>query len=60
MGEIKGQLLGVVLVISIFAIVAGILTTAFRNSANTVSDQVENAVKTSSKSSGAGAILLVG
>ena len=36
MSEIKGQLLGIVLVIAVFGAVAGVLYTAFTTSANSV------------------------
>lgn len=40
MSEIKGQILGVVLVLAIFAVVGGTLYTAFANSAEKVSENV--------------------
>ena len=43
MSEIKGQLLGIVLVIMIFGVVAAGLTTVFRNLTSSVSSQVMNA-----------------
>ena len=47
MSEIKGQLLGIILVIMVFGIVAAGLSTVFRNLTNSVSSQVTNAVNTS-------------
>lgn len=43
MSEIKGQLLGIVLVLMVFGIVAVGLHAAFQNLTNTVSSQVANA-----------------
>ena len=43
MSEIKGQLLGIILVIMIFGIVAAGLTTIFTNLTNTVSSEVAKA-----------------
>ena len=47
MSEIKGQLLGIILVIMVFGIVAAGLTTVFRNLTSSVSSQVTNAINTS-------------
>lgn len=44
MSEIKGQLLGIILVIMIFGIVAAGLTTIFTNLTNSVSSEVNRAV----------------
>ncbi len=44
MSEIKGQLLGIILVIMVFGIVAAALTTVFTNLTNTVSSEVTKAV----------------
>ena len=44
MSEIKGQLLGLVLVLGIFALVGGILYAVFGKTANRISDQVDSAV----------------
>ena len=41
MSEIKGQILGIVLVLTIFLIVGGTLTLAFQNTANNVSSEIE-------------------
>lgn len=41
MSEIKGQLLGVLLVISIFGIVAAAMTSAFRNASGSVGNKIE-------------------
>lgn len=43
MSEIKGQLLGIILVIMVFGIVAASLTTVFTNLTNSVSSQVADA-----------------
>ncbi len=40
MSEIKGQLLGIVLVISVFGVVAGLLTYAFKSSANSIANKI--------------------
>ena len=40
MSEIKGQLLSIVLVVAVFGAVAGILLTAFRSSATSVSSKI--------------------
>lgn len=42
--EIKGQLLGIILVIMVFGIVAASLTTVFTNLTNSVSSEVAKAV----------------
>ena len=47
MSEIKGQLLGIILVIMVFGIVAAGLTTVFRNLTSSVSSQVNGAIATS-------------
>ena len=44
MSEIKGQLLGIILVVMIFAAVGGIMMTTFRSLGNTVSNEVTSAV----------------
>lgn len=44
MSEIKGQLLGIILVIIVFGIVAAGLTTVFQNLTNSVSNEVASAV----------------
>ena len=44
MSEIKGQLLGIILVIMVFGIVAASLTTIFTNLSNSVSSEVAKAV----------------
>ena len=44
MSEIKGQLLGIILVIMVFGIVAAGLTTVFTNLTKSVSSEVEQAV----------------
>lgn len=40
MSEVKGTLLGIVLAISVFAIVFGIITLAVKQSSNTVSERI--------------------
>ncbi|MBO8427757.1 MAG: hypothetical protein IAC58_04295 [Firmicutes bacterium] len=45
MGEIKGQLLGIVLVLSIFGIVATALTTAFTNVSDDVVTKIESSTE---------------
>lgn len=40
MSEIKGQLLGVVLVVGVFAAVAGVLVAAFKTAANGLSSKI--------------------
>ena len=44
MSEIKGQLLGIVLVLMVFGIVAAALTTIFTGLSNSVTSQVSKAV----------------
>ena len=44
MSEIKGQLLGIILVIMVFGIVAASLVTIFTNLTNSVSSEVAQAV----------------
>lgn len=44
MSEIKGQLLGILLVIMVFGIVAAGLTTVFTNLTNSVSSEINKAV----------------
>lgn len=44
MSEIKGQLLGIILVIMVFGIVAAGLTTVFTNLTSSVSSEVSKAV----------------
>lgn len=43
MSEIKGQLLGIVLVLAIFGIVLGIMTLAFQNSGQTIASRLTSA-----------------
>lgn len=40
MSEIKGQLLGIVLVVTIFGAVAGVLLTAFKTAATKTAEQI--------------------
>ena len=42
MSEIKGQLLGIILVVTIFGAVAGVLLTAFTTAANNKSTKIAN------------------
>ena len=42
MSEIKGQLLGIILVVTIFGAVAGVLLTAFTTAANNTSKKIAN------------------
>ena len=46
MGELKGQLLGIILVIAVFGAVAGILISTFKGSAQTVQDRFDDAMET--------------
>ena len=47
MSEIKGQLLGIILVIMVFGIVAASITTVFKNLTSSVSSEVADAIDTS-------------
>lgn len=47
MSEIKGQMLGIILVIAIFGVVLGLMTTAFTTSAEAIQSRVEEAASTS-------------
>ena len=40
MSEIKGQLLGIVLVVAVFGVVGGVLVTAFSKSADNISNKI--------------------
>ena len=40
MGEIKGQLLGLILVLSIFALVGGVMASTFSSSTETISSRI--------------------
>ncbi|MFA6755650.1 MAG: hypothetical protein WCR97_04000 [Bacilli bacterium] len=42
MSELKGQLLGLILVIAVFGVIAGALITAFQNSAKSVATKIED------------------
>lgn len=44
MFEIKGQLLGIVLVLTIFGVVTVAMTTGFERAADTVQERIENEV----------------
>ncbi|MCQ3034968.1 MAG: hypothetical protein MJ248_01920 [Bacilli bacterium] len=44
MSEIKGQLLGIILTISIFGVVLAAMTAAFKNVSQSVADQATSAV----------------
>ena len=41
MSEIKGQLLGIVLVVAVFGVVGGVLVTAFQDSAENIATSVK-------------------
>ncbi len=41
MSEIKGQLLGIVLVVAVFGVVGGVLVTAFQASAKSIATSVQ-------------------
>ena len=41
MSEIKGQLLGIVLVVAVFGVVGGVLVTAFSASAEKIGSKIE-------------------
>lgn len=41
MSEIKGQILGIILVLTIFVAVGATLSTSFKNTANTVSSEID-------------------
>ena len=47
MSEIKGQLLGMVLVLAIFAVVGGVLYGVFKNTADKIDQKVTSAVEKS-------------
>lgn len=44
MSEIKGQILGIVLVLAIFGAIAGVMVSIFRQTADKVEDQLSNEV----------------
>lgn len=44
MSEIKGQLLGIILVLMVFAAVSGAVTLTFRNLTTSISNQVSEVV----------------
>ncbi|MCQ2742843.1 MAG: hypothetical protein MJ239_06075 [Bacilli bacterium] len=41
MSEIKGQMLGLVLVLAVFGLIAGVIYASFQNSANSLSSKIE-------------------
>lgn len=47
MSEIKGQLLGIILTITIFGIVAGVMTSAFQKASESVKNKIESVTATS-------------
>lgn len=47
MSEIKGQLLGIILVIMVFGVVAAGITSVFKNLTSSVSSEVTHAMQTS-------------
>ncbi len=49
MSEIKGQLLGIILVIIVFGVVAAGITTVFQNLTSSVSSEVAKAVSSNPK-----------
>ncbi|MFA5687299.1 MAG: hypothetical protein WCZ47_04110 [Bacilli bacterium] len=49
MSEIKGQLLGILLVIAIFAAISTILIGTFRDAANDVKDKISEAITITSE-----------
>ena len=51
MSELKGQLLGIILVIAVFGAVIGILTATFQNSAEVISKRVEDVAYTGTEKS---------
>jgi hypothetical protein len=54
MSEIKGQLLGIVLVVAVFGVVGGVLVTAFTKSANSIASKIteDTVVKETEKEAG--------
>ena len=46
MSEVKGTLLGIVLAVSVFAIVFGIITAAIRQASNTVASRINEGATT--------------
>ena len=44
MSEIKGQLLGIILVVMVFAAVGGVMIGAFRNFGTTINNEVSSAI----------------
>ena len=51
MSEIKGALLGIILAVSAFTMVFGIITLAMRSTAQTVSDRMGQAAEVTPKAS---------
>ena len=45
MSEVKGALLGIVLAVSVFAVVFGIITAAMKSSAEEVAERMDGAAK---------------
>lgn len=45
MSEVKGTLLGIVLAISVFTIVFGIITLSVKNASNTVSNRIKDSTE---------------
>jgi len=52
MSEIKGQLLGIVLVVAVFGVVGTVLVTAFQSAAKKVSQKIEDVTDPTPASSG--------
>ncbi len=44
MSEIKGQLLGVLLVVSLFGTISGLMTTLIKNTSSDISDKVNSEI----------------
>ena len=45
MSEVKGALLGIVLAVSVFSVIFGIMTVAMKNSAESVQERMEQAAE---------------
>lgn len=51
MSEIKGQLLGIVLVVAVFGVVGGVLVTSFETAASNVAEKIEDVSEPTKNSS---------
>lgn len=49
MSEVKGQLLGIVLVLMVFAAVSGLMVTVFTSLSQNIEDQVDEVISTPSQ-----------